>query len=434
MDGFSPGIPRRAGVPAYLCPYHNGEAMAGATPAASPRGSPAGGARDGDPLAAAGAAPTAQGRTPPGATPAAKPTPTRTRTAGALVAARKVAVALLAISTFIFAIELLKTGAKAIAPIARDVFQVGDPLNALGFGWGLAYLVLSGSPIAATALGLYAADPPVLTEAGAYMMIAGSRLGASFIVLLIGFIYTLQKEHRHHGSLSLHAGVLSLLVTYTIYAPGIVLGYFLLESKLLAPYAIDTPPRLLDFIEAIFGTAATWVSEVSPHPLLVFLLGLVAVLVAFKLFDHALPDIQRRAGKLGKMAERIYRPSVLFAFGFLVTMVTLSVSVSLSILVPMTVKGIIRRENLIPYIMGANVSTFIDTLFAAVVVGGAAAFTVVLAEMVGVAAVSLLVIVLAYSHYEELLYRASHHILRDRRVMAGFLMVILICPLVLLLL
>jgi solute carrier family 34 (sodium-dependent phosphate cotransporter) len=351
-----------------------------------------------------------------------------------VVAVRKVLVALLAISTFIFAIELLKTGAKAIAPIARDVFQVGDPLNALGFGWALAYLVLSGSPIAATALGLYAADPPVLTEAGAYMMIAGSRLGASFIVLLIVFIYTLQKEHRHHGSLSLHAGVLSLLVTYTIYAPGIILGFFLLESKLLAPYAIDTPPRLLDFIEAIFGTAAAWVSEVSPHPFLVFLLGLVAVLVAFKLFDHALPDIQKRAGKLGKMAERIYRPSVLFAFGFLVTLVTLSVSVSLSILVPMTVKGIIRRENLIPYIMGANVSTFIDTLFAAVVVGGAAAFTVVLAEMVGVAVVSLLVIALAYSYYEEMLYRASHLILRDRRVMAAFLMVILICPVVLLLL
>lgn len=356
---------------------------------------------------------------------------TRAETGLSMAVPRKLLTALLALATFILAIELLKTGARGIAPLA-DFLQVHEPLSAMGFGWVLAYVVLSGSPIAATALGLYAGG--LLDEVATYMMIAGSRLGAAFIVLLLGFLYTLGHRHRHRRTIGLHAGVLSLLVTYTVYGPGIVLGFVLLQSHALDPYSIHTPPRVLDLLDASFGAVAQGIARAAPHPALVFVAGLAVVLVAFKLFDLALPDVKRRAGRLGQMAERIYRPGVMFGFGFLVTAMTLSVSVSLSLLVPLTVKGIIRRENLIPYIMGANVSTFIDTLFASVVVGGAAAFTIVLAEMVGVALVSLVVIALAYSHYEEAIYRVSHAILASRRGMAGFLMVILICPLLLLLL
>lgn len=363
--------------------------------------------------------------------PGPAPAPPASPRARPLVALRKAGTAVVAVAVFILAIELLKTGARVIAPLAEQAgIEFENPLHALGFGWALAYVVLSGSPIAATALGLFAGG--ALDDVGAYMMIAGSRLGASFIVLLIGFLYTLSKKHRHHGSLSLQAGVLSLLVTYVIYAPGIVLGFVLLQGGWLAPYAVDTPPAVLDLLDQSFGALAGRIAAVVPHQGLVLLLGLGAVLVAFKLFDLALPDIQKRAGRLGRMAERIYRPSVLFAFGFIVTLLTLSVSVSLSLLVPLTVKGVIRRENLIPYIMGANVSTFIDTLAASVVVGGAAAFTVVLAEMAGVAVVSLVVIAVAYGHFEDALHRASHAILRSRARLALFLMVILICPILLL--
>ena len=51
--------------------------------------------------------------------------------------------------------------------------------------------------------------------------------------------------------------------------------------------------------------------------------------------------------------------------GALVTLLTLSVSVSLSVLVPLNHRGYVRRENVIPYIMGAGITTFVDTLLAA---------------------------------------------------------------------
>ena len=47
------------------------------------------------------------------------------------------------------------------------------------------------------------------------------------------------------------------------------------------------------------------------------------------------------------------------------TLVTLSVSLSVTILVPLALKGYVRRDRIIPYVMGANIATWIDTLFAA---------------------------------------------------------------------
>ncbi|MCA9918832.1 MAG: hypothetical protein KC445_12815, partial [Anaerolineales bacterium] len=97
-------------------------------------------------------------------------------------------VGLFGISIFLFilAITFMKEGARDLAPLVRDTFHVTNPANSLGFGWLFAYLVMSGSPVAAAALTFF--DAGVISQLGAFTMITGSRLGASFIVLFIGFI------------------------------------------------------------------------------------------------------------------------------------------------------------------------------------------------------------------------------------------------------
>ena len=82
-------------------------------------------------------------------------------------------------------------------------------------------------------------------------------------------------------------------------------------------------------------------------------------------------------------------------------MISMSVSVSLSILVPLSHRGFVRRENVIPYIMGANITTFIDTLLAAVLLDNPQAFTVVLVEMVSITIVSAFILLLVYRPYER---------------------------------
>jgi hypothetical protein len=56
---------------------------------------------------------------------------------------------LISLFLFILAITLMKEGARELAPLVRDRFHVTNPANSLGFGWLFAYVVMSGSPVAA---------------------------------------------------------------------------------------------------------------------------------------------------------------------------------------------------------------------------------------------------------------------------------------------
>jgi Na+/phosphate symporter len=141
-----------------------------------------------------------------------------------------------------------------------------------------------------------------------------------------------------------------------------------------------------------------------------------------------------KESQVGRVSRLVYRPVIMFAVGALVTLVSMSVSVSLSILVPLSHRGFVRRENVVPYIMGANITTFIDTLLAAVLLNNPTAFTIVLAQMVGVGLVSLLILITFYDRYERSLLQVVAWVTRDNRHLAIFMVTIFVVPLLLLLL
>ena len=348
--------------------------------------------------------------------------------ARALVAVKKIAYAVVGIGLFILSLETLKASAASLGGLIADGLGVDTAISALGFGWGFAYVVLSGSPVAAIALTLFSAE--VITEIQTFTMIAGSRLGASFVVLLIGFIYTLRgKSHRQ----SLEMGVLSLLTTYLIYAAAIPIGLFLLLSGVFAGVRLDLPPVLFDAIESLTGPVVALLVSVLRYALLVFVAGVGVMILAFNLFDRALPDLSQES-PIRNLEAHIYRPAVMFALGAIITLLTLSVSVSLGLLVPLSAKGIARRENIIPYIMGANVTTFIDTLFATFLLDAPIAFTVVFVQMISVLVVCGAVFLLAYGRFERILLGTSRRVLATRRSLTIFMALILLAPIALLML
>ena len=59
----------------------------------------------------------------------------------------------------------------------------------------------------------------------------------------------------------------------------------------------------------------------------------------------------------------------MFAVGCGVALLTLSVSVALTVLVPLVAKGYLKKEDTLPYIAGANITTLADTLVAAILLG-----------------------------------------------------------------
>jgi sodium-dependent phosphate cotransporter len=339
----------------------------------------------------------------------------------------KITLFMASLFMFVLAITLMKDGARGLAPHLKRTFSNNSTANSLGFGWLFAYIIMSGSPVAAASLTFF--DAGVIEKLGSFAMITGSRLGASFIVLFIGFLYVLRGRDR---STSLSMGLVSLTVTATTYLPAFILGVFFLNAGWFDSLQPQSGALLHSMIDLAIMPLAGMIAKLLPN-WLVFFVGLGIILLSFNLFDKCLPQMTLKSSQVGRMSRLVYRPIVMFLLGALITMVSMSVSLSLSILVPLSARGFVRRENVIPYIMGANITTFIDTLLAAMLLQNSAAFTIIFVEMISILIISAVILLTTYRPYHTAILKSVAWITANNRNLAIFMISILITPIILML-
>lgn len=333
----------------------------------------------------------------------------------------------ISILLFLLSLMLVKEGARPVGSIIRSAVSPDNPLSALGFGWVFAIVVLSGSPVAAVALAFL--DAGILTSTETFSMVAGSRLGAAYIVLFLGFLYTLRDRELETSG---NAGLLSLLVTQTIYLPALAIGYLLLASEWLQRVHIASTGSTISLFDRVLAPGLDAASSVIPV-WAYFPIGLLIMLASFWLFDQALPEVRLEPTGLARINRLLFRPLVSFLLGAGLTALTMSVSVSLGLLVPLSSRGFMRQENAIPYIMGANITTFIDTLIAGALLANPAATTIVLVQMLSVGIVSLLIMLVGFGYYERLVSWMMEIISVSRWRMLAYLIATVAIPVVLML-
>ena len=375
---------------------------------------------DDTPIETAATTATAPPRPAP-STPAGTPPAQRTRRnwSGMFFKGASAAVALF---LFVLAIQLMKEGAKEIAPALRESPLFSNAFSTLGAGWLGAYIVLSGSPIAAVALTFY--NGGATTELQTFTMLSGSRLGASFIVLLVGFLYAVRNRGRNRSE-SIGMGVLALSLTALVYVPGMIIGYGILKWGILDGVQWHASSDVQSIVDYIWGPALDLLTQLPGWTLLP--LGLGLILVSFKLLDYVLPQLDgERHG--GRRVELLKRPWPMFALGCVVATVTLSVSVALTVLVPLASRGYINREQSIPYIMGANITTLADTLVAAMVLGSAVAVQIVLAEAIAVSIVSLFFLAFLFGPLKRWIMALDEWVVSSHRRLWLFVAVLFVLP------
>lgn len=341
---------------------------------------------------------------------------------------------LVALFLFVLAIQLMKTGAKELNAGIRGKFPFANGVSTLGFGWLSAYIVLSGSPVAAVALNLFHGG--TINKLQTFTMLSGSRLGASFIVLMVGFLYAVRNKGRNRGE-SIGMGVLALGLTAIVYLPGMMIGYAMVKYGALAGIHWQASNRVLSLIDYVWGPverffrnlAPGYVASADEHPELWVMLpvGLIVILLSFKLLDRVLPDLDgdRHASS---RTHWLRKPWPMFLLGCLAATLTLSVSVALTALVPLASKGHITRREAIPYIMGANITTLADTLVAAMVLGNPVGVQIVLAQAIGVAIVTLFYLAFLYRFVSESVLRLDEWVVRTNRRLWLFVAGLFVLP------
>jgi hypothetical protein len=327
-----------------------------------------------------------------------------------------------ALLLFVGALQLMKEGAAALSILNNDGFLVRNAGSTLGLGWIGALFVLSGSPIAASALTLVAAGS--ISELEGFTMLTGSRLGAAFVVLLVAVIYALRGgEGKRMAPVS--TAVIALSATAAIYIPGALLGWGLLSTGPLADISLRFGGRFGDLIDGIYGgildAVASWPAGI------LFLLGLGILLVAFKLIDTVVPELndeQIESSRLSWLRQKW----PMFGLGCLVALVAMSVSVALTVLVPLVAKGYVKREDILPYIMGANITTLGDTLLAAFLLNSPEAVRIVIVGIMGTTIVSVLLLAFAYPQLRRGVWRFQRQMVMSKTRLALFTAALFLMP------
>ncbi len=332
---------------------------------------------------------------------------------------------LAALFLFILSIQLMKEGAQAIAPRLQGTFPVDNMVSTLGLGWLGAYVVLSGSPVAAAALALENAG--ATNDLQTFTMLTGSRLGASFIVLLVGFLYAMRSRNRRD---SLGMGVLALSMTAVVYVPAMFLGYATYKAGLFDGITWRASAQITSAIDFVWGPFVDVSARLLPGPLL-FPIGLAIILASFKLLDQVLPELDGERHAESRL-DWMRRPWPMFAMGCLAALLTLSVSVALTVLVPLASKGYINRREALPYIAGANATTLADTLVAAMILGDPTGVQVVLAQAVAVLVITLLLLAVAYRPLQRAVIALDDWIVATTPRLVVFVTALFVLPVALL--
>jgi sodium-dependent phosphate cotransporter len=330
----------------------------------------------------------------------------------------------IALFLFVGALQVMKTGAGKLEILKEGGFLVRNAASTLGLGWIGALFVLSGSPIAASALTLVAAGS--ISEVQGFTMVTGSRLGAAFVVLLVAVVYALRGGEGERMK-PVSTAVIALTTTALIYIPGSIIGYFLLRWGPFQSVAdLSFPGNFEGIIDPIYGGLLDLI-EAWPAAIL-FVGGLLVLLLSFKVIDSVVPELSQESIESSKL-DWLKRKWPMFGLGSLVALVTMSVSVALTVLVPLVAKKYVKREHILPYIMGANITTLGDTLLAAFLLDSAAAVRIVMASIVGTTIVSVLILAFFYIPIRRGVWKFQRQMVKSKPRLAAFTAGLFLIPL-----
>ena len=225
-------------------------------------------------------------------------------------------------------------------------------------------------------------------------------------------------------------GVVAMLVTFVLYLPALALATPLAGSGVLGSASEAVPTGLASFGQLAAAPLVRPLRDALPDALLV-ILGGGLLLGAFWLFDRLLPTLETPGASFEQTARSTRSPRVTFLVGAGVTAITMSAGLSIALLVPLTLRGVVRRRDLVPYILGANVTTLIDTPFAALLLDSPEAIAAVLAMALSVALLATILITVAHRTFADAVLWLAGHLTARRRGVFAFLGVAALAPLIL---
>ncbi|MFH1789091.1 MAG: hypothetical protein ABH834_06900 [Candidatus Altiarchaeota archaeon] len=324
----------------------------------------------------------------------------------------------------VLGVQLFRRGIVSVEPESLHMLDLDrSVINSFGKGWAAAMMILSGSPVAAISVGLHSSS--VINAYSAVSAILGSRVGATAVVFLLGGMYYLKGKRLKR---SLGSPTIIFLITFIMSAVALVLALISVKAGVIGAETqlidgilpdVNEPAgsSLADRLCTLLGGTGTLMAGVVLIVLVVELLEKVLVL----------PEDRKMLESTGVVDKFIKNPYMSFMTGLFLTAIFFTIAVSFSLLVPLYASKRIRREHMIPYIIGGNIGTFSDTVLVALVTGSAKTTAVV--SVCVVANIIVAAILLSRKNFSGEVIAISDYILARRKRTLFFVIALITTPL-----
>lgn len=373
---------------------------------------------------------------------------------------------------FIFAMELTRKGVTS--SIGDYVYQWADtflisPGKAFLFAYLSGIITLSGTTAAALGISLSAAD--IVPPDSVFHLIMGSRMAPNVILFFVGFLALLKGRTLYR---SIGLGFIEYCVTVTVIAMSYVISMLPFIQNLARTLAdrFSNMETHKGIIEAYIDPGVALFNNMIGGSL-TFMLGIGLLVLSIRLFDKffSFVDFEEkddrvvrkaseeyvwsfikkplsfavyRLKRMGQKIKSLVRPNFkqrfrkhlqewlsnpfnAFLLGLIITTLTMSNAVSITLILPFYIYKTIDIRAAVPYILGATISTYLDTFFLAIISGTNSNIYSVMLALIS-AIITTILFALLFRFYLYLISTLTHQVFKYKWLVATFIILIVAVP------
>jgi len=281
---------------------------------------------------------------------------------------KKTAILLFCVYLFLLSIKLIGASMKLMGEgVANEVIRTtSSPFT--GFFIGIMATSLIQSSSATTSMVVAFVGGDVLTLDCAIPIVMGANIGTSITNTLVSLAYVVKKEEFEQAfSAAIVHDFFNLLTALVILPIQIYTNFIgilaLRATEVFAEMGGATFTSPLEvFVKPVENVAK---DILSPQILLV--VSLIVLFLSLKQLVEASKYLFARQMDSVVGTKIFASPGLAFIIGTVITALVQSSSITTSIIVPLCGAGILTVEQVLPYMIGANIGTTITAVLAALV-------------------------------------------------------------------
>ncbi|MGK0209011.1 MAG: sodium-dependent phosphate cotransporter [Patescibacteria group bacterium] len=283
---------------------------------------------------------------------------------------------------FVLSLELIKKASSLIPiDISTLIFESIAPVKAISLGWFVTTIAQSSGAVSSVVVA-FVGEGLITLPTGVYIMI-GASLGTTITALIISLVTVSvkRKDFRHGFEIALAYSIYSALLVFIVAFLEYFFALFSRVSLYLATLFEGGISLLFlpDFV-TLLTDPVLHIIFVNSNVYLLFLLAFIGLGVSLKFMSTSLIDVFGGREKarifMNKHFDNKYKA---YFLGVLLTAMVFSSSITISLLVPLAVARLISLRKAIPFILGADLGTVVDTILAALIVGEVSAVAAAIA-------------------------------------------------------